>query len=164
MACEKVQTGKYDLLLMNVAMPEMDGYTATRMIRQQESAAGAEPTPILALTAHAFREAVNRSREAGFTAHLTKPIRRATLLEALAKHARVQRIESRPHKIRVTVDASLQDLIPSFLDKRRKDVPKLIEALAAGDFATIRRLGHNLKGTGAGYGFPALTDIGAAIE
>ena len=163
-AVEKFQPGKYDLLLMDVEMPEMDGYTATRMIRQQERDMGAEPTPVLALTAHAFQEAVNRSHEAGFTAHLTKPIRRATLLEALGKHARAPRIESRPQKIRVTVDASLMDLIPNYLDKRRKDLPKLFEALAAGDFAAIRRLGHNLKGTGAGYGFPALTDIGASIE
>ena len=163
-AVEKFQTGDYDLVLMDVEMPEMDGYTATHAIRRQEQEAGAQPTSILALTAHAFQEAVNRSLEAGFTAHLTKPIRRSVLLEAIGKHARVPRKEARPHKVRVTVDASLQDLIPSFLDKRRKDVPKLTEALGTGDFDTIRRLGHNLKGTGAGYGFPALSEIGAAIE
>ena len=163
-AVQKFQPGAYDLLLMDVEMPVMDGYTATRTIRRQEQEARAEPTPILALTAHAFQEAVNRSLEAGFTAHLVKPIRRSTLLEAIAKHARTPRIDPRPTKIRVTVDASLEDLIPNFLDKRRKDLPKLTEALRTGDFETIRRLGHNLKGTGAGYGFPALSEIGTAIE
>jgi CheY-like chemotaxis protein/HPt (histidine-containing phosphotransfer) domain-containing protein len=160
-AVDKFRPGAYDVVLMDVEMPEMDGYTATRLIRKQERELGAPPTPILALTAHAFQEAVNRSVEAGFTAHLTKPIRRATLLDALSKYAAT---ETPPHRIHVTVDPSLQDLVPNYLDKRRQDLPKFTEALAAQDYAAIRRLGHNLKGTGAGYGFPVLTEIGAAIE
>jgi signal transduction histidine kinase/CheY-like chemotaxis protein/HPt (histidine-containing phosphotransfer) domain-containing protein len=163
-AVEKFRPGSFDLILMDVEMPEMDGYTATRLIRQREQALGACATPILALTAHAFQEAVNRSLEAGFTAHLTKPIRRSTLLDALRKYAPATASTARPSRSRVTVDASLLDLVPGYLDKRRQDLPKFTEALAAQDYATIRRLGHNLKGTGAGYGFPALTEMGAAIE
>jgi len=163
-AVEKFRTGQYDLLLMDVEMPEMDGYTATRIIRQHEREAGRSPTPILALTAHAFQESVNRSLEAGFTAHLTKPIRRATLLQAIGKHALATPPGAAPPRIRVIVDASIQDLIPGFLDKRRKDIPALAAALAAREFDTIRRLGHNLKGTGAGYGFPELSEMGAALE
>jgi len=164
-AVEKFRMGSYDLILMDVEMPEVDGYTATRLIRQHEQASGAPATPILALTAHAFQEAVNRSIAAGFTAHLTKPIRRSTLLEALRKYAPAETLaQSRPQRIHVTVDASLLDLVPNYLDKRRQDLPKFTEALAIEDYATIRRLGHNLKGTGAGYGFPVLTEIGAAIE
>jgi CheY-like chemotaxis protein/HPt (histidine-containing phosphotransfer) domain-containing protein len=163
-ALDKFQNGGYDLVLMDVDMPEMDGYAATGAIRRQEQESAAEPTPILALTAHAFADSEKRSLAAGFTAHLAKPIRRATLLEAIGKHAPCRRAEPLPQNIHVTVNASLQDLIPGYLDKRRKDVPKLIEALDSGDFDTVRRLGHNLKGTGAGYGFSALTDMGAAIE
>jgi len=164
LATEKFEAAKYDLVLMDVEMPEMDGYTATRLIRERERAEDAKPTPILALTAHAFAEAVRRSLDAGFTAHLTKPIRKATLLEAIARHAPEARAESRPAKIHVTVDASLQDLIPGYLAKRTADAARAAEALAAGDYDTVRRFGHNLKGTGAGYGFPALTEMGAAIE
>ena len=163
-AVEKFRPGSFDLVLMDVEMPEMDGYTATRLIRQREQASGSCPTPILALTAHAFKEAVNRSVEAGFTAHLTKPIRRSTLLDALNKYAAAQAAPARTERVHVTVDASLLELVPGYLDKRRQDLPKFTEALAAEDYATIRRLGHNLKGTGAGYGFPVLTEIGAAIE
>jgi hypothetical protein len=142
----------------------MDGYTAARIIREHERAANATPTPILALTAHAFAEAIRRSLEAGFTAHLTKPIRRSTLLAAIARHAPEARAGSRPEKIHVTVDASLQDLIPSYLEKRHADALKATEALAAGDYESVRRFGHNLKGTGGSYGFPVLTEFGGAIE
>jgi signal transduction histidine kinase/DNA-binding NarL/FixJ family response regulator len=164
MAVEKFQRGKYDIVLMDVEMPEMDGYAATRLIRQREKEAGAQPAPVLALTAHAFQEAVNRSLEAGFTAHLTKPIRRATLLEALNKFAPARPAGAGSPRIHVAVAASLEDLVPNYLDKRRKDLPKFTEALAAGDFESLRRLGHNLKGSGGSYGFQALTEIGAAIE
>ena len=161
-AVEKFQNGRYDLVLMDVEMPEMDGYAATRMIRQHERDAQSETVPVLALTAHAFKDAVDRSLQAGFTAHLTKPIRRSILIEALARYA-----PSRPagsQKIHVKVPASIEDLVPNYLDKRRQDLPKFTEALASGDYATIRRLGHNLTGTGASYGFQGLTDIGRAIE
>jgi HPt (histidine-containing phosphotransfer) domain-containing protein len=62
------------------------------------------------------------------------------------------------------VDPSLEDLIPGYLEKRRQDLPTLAEALAAGDYKTVRRLGHNLKGTGSGYGFKVISEIGAQIE
>ena len=163
-ATEKLLRGKYDLVLMDVEMPEMDGYMAARSIRERERSAGAEPTPILALTAHAFAEAVRRSHDAGFTAHLTKPIRKATLLEAIARYAPGARPESRPSKDHVIVDPSLQDLIPGYLAKRRADALKAVDALTAGDYDTVRRFGHNLKGTGGGFGFPALTEMGGAIE
>lgn len=62
------------------------------------------------------------------------------------------------------VDPDLEELIPGFLDNRRRDVDKLRTALAAGDFATVRITGHSMKGAGGGYGFQPITDIGAVIE
>jgi len=67
-------------------MPVMDGYTATREIRKWEQEQGRKQTPIIALTAHAMKEDVQKSLDAGCTDHLTKPIRRATLMEAVQKH------------------------------------------------------------------------------
>ncbi len=66
--------------------------------------------------------------------------------------------------IQVTVDADLQDLIPGFLERRREDVVKLREAIEASDLETLRVTGHSMKGTGGGYGFDGLSEIGAAIE
>ena len=67
-------------------------------------------------------------------------------------------------KITVTVDADLADLIPGFLQNRARDLRQLSEGLSRGDFDAIRIIGHSMKGSGGGYGFDALTDLGAAIE
>ena len=86
-AVEKFKSGKYDLVFMDVQMPVMDGYTATREIRKWEQEQGRKQTPIIALTAHALKEDAQKSLDAGCTDHLTKPIKRVTLMEAVQKYA-----------------------------------------------------------------------------
>jgi CheY-like chemotaxis protein len=66
----------------------MDGYTATEHIRDWERQHGRQPVPILALTAFGMKEEAQKSLKAGCTAHLVKPIRKATLVAAIAKYAR----------------------------------------------------------------------------
>ena len=150
----KFSTGSYDIILMDVQMPVMDGYAATRKIRQAEGLHHPRPIPILALTAHALPGDVRKSGEAGCTAHLTKPIGKPTLLRAIEEHTREK----------VRVDASLAELIPGYLANRRNDVDAIAVALDAADYDRVRILGHNMKGTGAGYGFVRLTQIGASLE
>mgnify|MGYP003700359033 CR=1 FL=1 len=75
----------YDLVLMDVQMPVMDGHTATREIRAWEAAQGRTAVPIVALTAHAIKEDTEKSLAAGCTAHLTKPIKKQTLLNAISE-------------------------------------------------------------------------------
>ncbi|MBW2038433.1 MAG: Hpt domain-containing protein [Deltaproteobacteria bacterium] len=67
-------------------------------------------------------------------------------------------------KIIVHVDPEIEDLIPGFLENRRNDVKTLQEALTKGDYETIRILGHSMKGSGGGYGFDAITEIGRSLE
>ena len=88
-ACGKFKVGRYDLVLMDMQMPVMDGYTATGTIREWERANHRPPTPIIALTAHALQGDAQKSLAAGCTAHLTKPIKKATLLAAILEHARI---------------------------------------------------------------------------
>jgi hypothetical protein len=64
----------------------------------------------------------------------------------------------------VYIQRDLQDLIPFFLEMRRKDIRNLPLALASGDFGLLRISGHNMAGTGAAYGFDIITDIGREIE
>ena len=64
----------------------------------------------------------------------------------------------------VLVDSDLEDLIPGFLGRRTEDVGKLRNAAGREDFDAARVIGHSLKGTGGGYGFHGLTEIGARIE
>jgi signal transduction histidine kinase/DNA-binding response OmpR family regulator len=147
---------RYDLVLMDVEMPVMDGYQAVSEIRRIETETGAEPTPVLALTAHAFSDMSGKGFAAGFTDLLTKPIRHATLLEAVAKYA------SAP--IEVQIEEDMADVVPAYLAKRRAEVAVYRRALEAGDFDTIKNLAHKMKGTGMGYGFPKLTEFGTRLE
>ncbi|MBH0193741.1 MAG: response regulator, partial [Nitrospira sp.] len=86
-ALQKFQTGRYDLLFMDMQMPVMDGLQATAAIREWERAQQRRPTPIVALTANAFKEEADKCLAAGCTAHLTKPIKKKILLTAIAQWA-----------------------------------------------------------------------------
>jgi len=85
LAVEKFKTGSYDIVLMDVEMPVMDGYTATAHIRKFEKKHGRKSTPIVALTAHAMAENVRKSLSAGCDMHITKPFKKTELLEAIRK-------------------------------------------------------------------------------
>ena len=74
--------GYYDAILMDMRMPEMDGLTATKIIRAMDRA-DAKEIPIIALTANAFDEDVQRSMQAGLNAHLSKPVEPENLYETL---------------------------------------------------------------------------------
>jgi two-component system sensor histidine kinase/response regulator len=81
----KVKSNRYDLILMDIQMPILDGFAATRAIREWETARGMSPVPIIALTASALDEDVQRAREAGCNLHVSKPIKKKTLLSAIAR-------------------------------------------------------------------------------
>jgi CheY-like chemotaxis protein len=85
-AVEKFQNGHYDVVLMDIQMPVMDGLAATRSIREWERQEGVSRTPIIALTALALKEEAARIFEAGCNAHMTKPIRKSTLLDILSAY------------------------------------------------------------------------------
>ncbi len=85
-AVEKFKQNQYDLVLMDVQMPVMDGHAATRAIRQWETEQGRVATPIIALTAHAIKEDMEKSIAAGCNSHLTKPIKKQVLIQAIQEH------------------------------------------------------------------------------
>jgi len=168
-AVDRFTTSDFDLILMDVQMPVMDGLDATRAIRALERERGTLSIPILALTAHASLQDVEKSGDAGCNAHLSKPISKLQLLSAIEKHRRhgkpvgmAQSGSGEP--IGIEMSPGLEDIVPGYLANRRREVPEMIVLLAASDFARLAFLGHNLKGTAAGYGFPDLTRLGAALE
>ncbi len=82
-ALARFRSGSYDLILMDVQMPGIDGHQTTREIRRIETAEQRRPVAVIALTAHAFERDVQRSLAAGCNAHLTKPVSRESLLAAI---------------------------------------------------------------------------------
>jgi HPt (histidine-containing phosphotransfer) domain-containing protein len=67
-------------------------------------------------------------------------------------------------KVIVYVDSDLEDIVPGFLENRSKDITTIMEALLNNDYEAIRIIGHGMKGSGGGYGFDKISDIGREIE
>jgi PAS domain S-box-containing protein len=84
-AVEMFRTAVYDIVLMDIEMPIMDGYSATRAMRAIERETGSPRVPILALTASVLTEALKKALDAGCDAHVAKPVKKATLLAAVHK-------------------------------------------------------------------------------
>jgi CheY-like chemotaxis protein/HPt (histidine-containing phosphotransfer) domain-containing protein len=168
-AVDRLATSDFDLILMDVRMPVMDGLAATRAIRAIERERGTIPIPIIALTANASLEDMQRSHSAGCNAHLSKPISKLELLGAIEKYRRPVSPVEAPQSgsrdpIRIAMPPELEDIVPGYLASRRKEVSEMTELLAASDFEGLSVLSHNLKGTARGYGFPDLVQMGAALE
>jgi CheY-like chemotaxis protein len=90
LAVERVVEGSnvYDLIIMDMQMPVMDGYEATRKIREWEKNNGLTPTPIVALTAYALKDDAQKCFDAGCDGYVTKPIKKTQFFDTLAKYAR----------------------------------------------------------------------------
>lgn len=177
-ALEKIKGGEFDLVFMDMEMPVMDGYTATRLVREWEEETGRDPLPVIALTANALKEDRLRSLNAGCTVHLTKPIKKKKLLEIVAEYGRYQDSEapgdtksesamdagSSAGKITVVCDADLEDLIPGYLEDRKVECQSIKNLAVNGEFGMVRTTAHGMKGSGGSYGFPKISEIGRDME
>jgi signal transduction histidine kinase/DNA-binding response OmpR family regulator len=169
---------QYPLILMDCQMPGMDGLQATAAIRHQERESGRR-TPIVAMTAHAMAGDRQKCLDAGMDDYLSKPIHEAELVRTIERWLIEQDPEMQPEsapagaprpqprpveRILVQAKTGVEDLIPGYLANRGQDLVSLMEAVRNGDMKTARVIGHGMKGSGAGYGFPAVTEIGRQIE
>ena len=97
-AIDKFIAGKFDLVLMDIQMPNIDGFEATSTIRVWEAANGRRRTPIVALTASATGEAMHRTIEAGCDAHVSKPVKKSTLLHAIRNALELSALDERSRR------------------------------------------------------------------
>ncbi len=153
----------FDLILMDIMLPDGNGFDASRAIRAHEQQAGWPRSPIVALTAHAMQAYREQAFAAGMDDYLSKPFRPQALLDMVTRWGRPTQVRTETVET-VVVDMDLADLVPGFLAATRQHSEEIIIAAKTGAFAQAARLAHNLKGTGTSYGFAEITRAGAAME
>lgn len=161
-AVDKFKSGKYDLILMDIQMPEVDGYIATKEIRQWEKENNLKPTPIIALTAYAYSEDKDKALESGCDGYISKPFRAENLLAIIYEHTKDKMIPT--ERIPVKVDSQVKKVLPTLFKNIRDYVENIKTCIEIDDYKTIKIIGHGFKGAGKGYGLDLITEIGKIIE
>jgi len=151
------------LVLLDLEMPVMDGLTTARAIRALPHG---QQIRIIAVTGHTSAAAQRSCFEAGCNGYLPKPVRRGSLLAAVRQQMEQWSSQSitRRDVAPADVDPDVIELLPSYLEDLRSDLRSLNWHLVGGDFEAMRRIGHNLKGSGSTYGLDRISELGALLE
>ncbi|MGH7194990.1 MAG: ATP-binding protein, partial [Candidatus Saccharimonadales bacterium] len=161
----KAQADAFDLILMDMQMPVMDGYAATRLLRRLGFS-----RPIVALTAHALDEERTRCLEAGCSAFVSKPIDLDHLVALVGQLLADENWEPAARLPAVTTVADVEDdaafdaIARDFLASLDETLDRLQRAAAAREWNALAEIGHSLKGSGGTLGFPEVTAVGARLE
>lgn len=174
------QGKSFDLIVTDIQMPEMDGYTLARTLRARGS-----DVPIVALTAHAMEEARVKCLEAGCSEYTSKPIEKTAFLticrrwlDRKGQHP-IQLLTQGPTPIEIVeqpepqpnaIWSELADhhefapMIDAFLDSLSVKIDQIEEFMSEARFDELTTLAKQLKGSGGGYGFQEITDAAVQVE
>jgi signal transduction histidine kinase/DNA-binding response OmpR family regulator len=145
----------YDLILMDMQMPEMDGIEATYALRALQV-----ETPIVALTANVMQHHREQFEEAGCNGFLSKPIDRIALREVLYQYLSESDVALPVEDPGFEIDDNLLNL---FKERSTELHHEMISAHEKGEWQQVRRVLHNIKGSGTTFGFPELTTLSGSI-
>lgn len=171
------------LVLLDMEMPILDGYSAARQIRELPSGRN---IPIVAMTAHEGPQAIQKTKQAGCVAHLTKPLYLNSLVATLERWIPKQSSQRTPARTNTmpqkekpqqllsalsgsgfqpeTVAPEILDLVPSYLTRCRQEVGSLSTLMQNAQFSQIAGLAHKMKGTAPSYGFPIIGKLSGRLE
>ena len=182
-AVQKALGESFDAIFMDVQMPVMDGFTATRQLRLRGI-----KTPIIALTAHAMKGFQDEIMAVGFSGYLTKPLDIDALIEMLAGLLKAERMRDEADIAAAKSEADalnsaekivsepplisrlaagnprFQPIIAKFAGRLTEQLDRMAEAWNQKDFDEIARLAHWLKGAGGTVGFDAFTEPASELE
>ncbi|AOY57002.1 MULTISPECIES: PAS domain-containing hybrid sensor histidine kinase/response regulator [Desulfococcus] len=181
-AIDALKKKNYRLVLMDVEMPVMDGYAATRTIRGKGSPVLNPEIPIIAMTAHAMQRDLDRCMDAGMDGYLTKPVKKQNLAAILKKY-----VDEIPETTSVVVvetpvsdedifdeagirerlddcDDLIQVVMRSFIASFPERIAELTAAYQSRDGEKIRAVGHNIKGSSGTAGATAIMKTAMAVE
>jgi CheY-like chemotaxis protein len=184
LAVEKAAAGEYGVILMDVQMPVMDGFTAAGILREQDL-----KIPVIALTANAMKGFEAQCLEAGYSGYLSKPINIDQFMELMAQLLDGRKIKGDAgsiavteisqdvqHEIKPAADLSpiisklpahnkkFRDIIVRFVKRLDQQLDALEKAEVRGDLKAVADLAHWLKGAGGTVGFDVFTEPAAQLE
>ncbi|RYY72927.1 MAG: response regulator, partial [Gammaproteobacteria bacterium] len=158
---EELKRNQYSIILMDIQMPEMDGYTATQIIRNQLGFS----IPIIAMTAHAMSGEKEKCLQLGMNDYVSKPIKETVLYNMIGRHAQniPEETKQAPELISLDYLHSLsggdkefeKQLLAQFLQQVPEELNALQKAIETQDFYNIKQVAHSLKST---VGYVGLAD------
>lgn len=177
-AVKKAESESFDIVLMDMNMPEMDGFEATQLLRSR-----GYTRPILALTANAMTDDKERCMAIGCNEHLSKPIDRSKMIKAIAFFSgkalqnetneflnasdttEDDSAEKNDAIISLYVDdPDIASLLEGYVDRLNSQIEEMYTALSNMQFVELQRLAHIMKGSGGNYGYPMLTLVAKDLE
>jgi HPt (histidine-containing phosphotransfer) domain-containing protein len=177
------ETTPYDAILMDVNMPVMDGFTATRTLRERGL-----KTPIVALTANAMRGFEQRCLDAGYSGYISKPVDIEELMSRMAELLGGERVQEAPEPDATAgpekeeaegaspaewtpivsrlpmSNRKCRELVLRFADRLQEKLPEMEAAAQSGNYPVVAELAHWLKGTGGTVGFDEFTEPAQELE
>lgn len=154
-----MQTRSFDIVLMDMQMPIMDGYEAAQHICQDPEL---KRTPIIAMTAHAMSGDREKCLQCGCIDYIAKPFRAEELVGIIQRNLKNSRaIASSPDP---QPELLLSDLLPEFIDSLNDMVQDLHRSLDKKDAAAVQSISHDIKGSAGLYGLGRISDLAALIE
>ena len=181
-ALELSANGNFDVVLMDVQMPELDGLEASRRIRAREAQIG-KHLPIIAMTAHALKGDRERCLEAGMDEYVSKPVRERQLLAALRAvlGEAVPESTAAPPEQDLAPDASiidwdaalaicggdhglLRELVDAFLEESPRRIDEIRKAIDMADCELLSRAAHTIKGSARYFGASGVYERAFALE
>jgi PAS domain S-box-containing protein len=181
-AIKALEMMPYDLILMDVQMPEMDGLEATRQIRSPQSPIPNHDIPIIAMTAHAMKGDMEMCLEAGMNDYLSKPVKPEQLAQAIERWvsdrdlARTDREDGTASKKKIVFDKTgslsllggdeelLKEILALYLEDAPRQIDALKEAIEKGDAAFVQRHAHTLKGSSGNVGAVLMQEVAYEME
>ena len=177
LALEKTAFQGFDVVLMDVQMPEMDGLVATAVIREKEKGTG-HRVPIVALTAHAMKGDRERCLAAGMDSYLSKPIRAQELLDLIEslvgaperREAAIPPLDPKAPRKKPLFslfegDTALrEEIVELFLDGCPGQLAAIREAIVRGDAIALARAAHSLKGSVCNFTAPEAVRAAQQLE